>query len=51
MAEAVTTNAPVLPRATNLTGLSGRRLEVMVLGLDVAGSDGAPARGVARPID
>ena len=29
--------------------LRGRRVEVMVMGLNVAGSDGAPARIVARP--
>jgi arylformamidase len=36
---------------TNLTPLAGRRVEVMFLALNIAGSDGAPARVVARPID
>lgn len=36
---------------TNLTSLAGRRVEVMFLALNIAGSDGAPARVVARPID
>jgi kynurenine formamidase len=36
---------------TNLTVLAGRRVEVMFLALNIAGSDGAPARVVARPID
>ena len=35
---------------TNLESLAGRRIEVMFLGLNVAGSDGAPARVVARPV-
>jgi kynurenine formamidase len=36
---------------TNLSGLAGRRAEVMFLAINIAGSDGAPARVVARPID
>ena len=36
---------------TNLTPLAGRRVEVMFLALNIAGSDGAPARVVARPIE
>jgi kynurenine formamidase len=36
---------------TNLPALAGRRVEVMFLALNIAGSDGAPARVVARPLD
>jgi kynurenine formamidase len=36
---------------TNLTPLAGRRVEIMFLALNIAGSDGAPARVVARPIE
>jgi kynurenine formamidase len=36
---------------TNLPALSGRRAEIMFLPLNIAGSDGAPARVIARPID
>ena len=36
---------------TNLTALANRRVEVMFLAINIAGSDGAPARVVARPID
>jgi kynurenine formamidase len=36
---------------TNLAPLAGRRVEVMFLALNIAGSDGAPARVVARPIE
>jgi kynurenine formamidase len=36
---------------TNLDALAGRRVEVMFLALNIAGSDGAPARVVARPVD
>jgi kynurenine formamidase len=36
---------------TNLTPLSGRRVEIMFLALNIAGSDGAPARVVARPVE
>ncbi len=36
---------------TNLTALAGRRLEIMFLGINFAGLDGAPARPIARPID
>jgi kynurenine formamidase len=35
---------------TNLEALAGRRVEVMFLGLNVVGSDGAPARVIARPV-
>ena len=34
---------------TNLSALAGQRVEVMFLALNIAGSDGAPARVVARP--
>ncbi len=34
---------------TNLTGLAGQRVEIMFLGINIVGSDGAPARVVARP--
>ncbi len=36
---------------TNLTALAGRRVEIMFLAINIAGSDGAPARPVARPVD
>jgi len=36
---------------TNLTPLAGKRVEVMFLALNIAGSDGAPARVVARPVE
>jgi kynurenine formamidase len=35
----------------NLGSLAGRRAEIMFLGLNIAGSDGAPVRAVARSID
>jgi arylformamidase len=35
---------------TNLGTLAGRRIETMFLGLNIVGSDGAPARVVARPV-
>jgi kynurenine formamidase len=34
---------------TNLTVLAGQRVEIMFLGINIVGSDGAPARVVARP--
>jgi arylformamidase len=34
---------------TNLTSLAGQRVEIMFLGINIVGSDGAPARVVARP--
>ena len=34
---------------TNLTVLAGKRVEIMFLGINIVGSDGAPARVVARP--
>ena len=36
---------------TNLGALAGRRVEAMFLALNIAGSDGAPARVVARAVD
>jgi kynurenine formamidase len=36
---------------TNLEALAGRRIEAMFLGLNLVGSDGAPARVVARPVE
>jgi kynurenine formamidase len=36
---------------TGLAPLAGRRAEIMFLGLNIAGSDGAPARAIARAID
>ena len=36
---------------TNLSVLASRRVEIMFLALNIFGSDGAPARVVARPID
>lgn len=35
---------------TNLKMLAGRRIETMFLAINIAGSDGAPARVIARPI-
>jgi arylformamidase len=35
---------------TNLSPLAGRRVEIMFLGINIAGSDGAPARPVARAL-
>jgi kynurenine formamidase len=42
---------PIAEHMTNLTPLSGRRVEIMFLALNIAGSDGAPARVVARPVE
>ena len=39
----------VAEHVTNLAALRGRRVDVMVLAINLAGSDGAPARIVARP--
>lgn len=41
----------IAEHVTNLTPLAGRRAEIMFLGLNIAGSDGAPARAIARAID
>lgn len=41
----------IAEHVTNVTGLAGQRAEIMFLGLNIAGSDGAPARVVARPVN
>ena len=41
----------IAEHVTSLTPLAGRRAEIMFLGLNIAGSDGAPARAIARAID
>ncbi len=41
----------IAEHVTNLELLSGRRAEIMFLGLNIAGSDGAPVRAVARAVD
>jgi len=41
----------IAEHVTNLEGLAGHRAEVMFLGLNIAGSDGAPVRAVARAVD
>ena len=41
----------IAEHVTNLEPLAGRRVEIMLLALKIAGSDGAPARVVARPVD
>jgi arylformamidase len=38
----------VAEHMTNLGSFAGKRIEVMFLGLGIAGSDGSPARAVAR---
>jgi|TARA_B100000315_G_scaffold99857_1_gene91860 kynurenine formamidase len=40
----------IAEHVTNLDTLRGQRIEVMFLALNLAGSDGAPARVVARPV-
>jgi kynurenine formamidase len=40
----------IAEHVTNLGSLAGQRAEIMFLGLNVAGSDGAQARVIARPI-
>src|SRR5262245_22751696 len=40
----------IAEHVTNLGGLAGQRAEIMFLGLNVAGSDGAQARVIARPL-
>jgi kynurenine formamidase len=40
----------IAEHVTNMTALAGQRVEVMFLGLNIADSDGAPARVVARPM-
>ena len=41
----------IAEHVTNLAPLVGKRAEIMFLGLNIAGSDGAPARPVARVVD
>jgi arylformamidase len=41
----------IAEHVTGLTPLANRRAEIMFLGLNIAGSDGAPARAIARPVD
>ncbi len=41
----------IAEHVANLPALSDRRVEVMFLGLNILGSDGAPARPVARAVD
>jgi kynurenine formamidase len=41
----------IAEHVTNLEALAGKRAEIMFLGLNIAGSDGAPVRPVARMID
>lgn len=40
----------VAEHLTNLGGLANQRVEAMFLAIPIAGSDGAPARALARPI-
>jgi len=41
----------IAEHVTGLAPLAGRRAEIMFLGLNIAGSDGAPARAIARAVD
>jgi kynurenine formamidase len=41
----------IAEHVTNFAELAGKRIEIMFLALNIAGSDGAPARVVARPAD
>jgi kynurenine formamidase len=41
----------IAEHVTNVAELAGQRAEIMFLGLNIAGSDGAPARVVARPVN
>jgi kynurenine formamidase len=41
----------IAEHVTNLEGFRGKRVEAMFMALGIAGSDGAPARVVARPLD
>lgn len=41
----------IAEHVTNLTPLAGKRAEIMFLGLNIAGSDGAPVRPVARAVE
>ena len=40
----------IAEHVTNLEGLRGQRIEVMFPAINIAGSDGAPARVLARPM-
>ena len=40
----------IVEHLTNLDGLEGRSVETMLMGLNIRGSDGMPARIVARPV-
>ena len=40
----------VAEHLTNLRGLANQRVEAMFLAIPIKGSDGAPARALARPI-
>jgi kynurenine formamidase len=41
----------IAEHVTNLTPLAGKRAEIMFLGLNIADSDGAPVRPVARAVE
>jgi kynurenine formamidase len=41
----------IAEHVTGLAALAGHRAEIMFLGLNIAGSDGAPVRAVARAVD
>jgi arylformamidase len=41
----------IAEHVTNFAPLAGKRIEILFLGLNIAGSDGAPARPVARALD
>jgi kynurenine formamidase len=41
----------IAEHVTGLAALAGRRAEIMFLGLNIAGSDGAPARAIGRAVD
>jgi len=41
----------IAEHVTNCEQLAGHRIEIMFLGLNIAGSDGAPVRAVARAVD
>jgi kynurenine formamidase len=41
----------IAEHVNNLEALAGSRAEIMFLGLNIAGSDGAPVRAIARAVD
>ena len=41
----------IAEHVTNVEKLAGQRAEIMFLGLNIAGSDGAPVRAIARPVN